>query len=109
MRRPLVFGLLAALIVLPAPAQAAEHEYHRCPAEARGTVSHNGATDWLATNQSSRPTNALVSDIGGQPALVCVYRMFGSDYWIYKRPSAQFARCSVRSDTEARFAFYCLR
>jgi len=97
---------LAAVAPVSTPALAAPHEWHTCPAEARGTVSHNGDSSWVATSQSSRLTDLRVAPVGGVVALVCIYRMFGSDYWIYKHPSAEMPNCEVRSNGGNR-GFYC--
>ena len=35
---------------------------------------------WVATPQSSGPNGYSVEAIGGQPALVCHYQLFGADY-----------------------------
>jgi hypothetical protein len=40
--------------------------------------------------------------IGGIVALICVYNMFGHDYWIFKRPSPDYVNCTP----DAR-GFYC--
>lgn len=84
------------------PVQAGPHEYHTCPSEARGTVTHDGDASWVATTQSSRLVGTRVAPIGGIVALVCVYQMFGGEYWIYKRPSPEYVACRA----EAR-GFYC--
>lgn len=85
-----------ALSVLPVTtAHAAPHRYFDCPTDARSSVTHNGDAGWIATNQSSRPVNARVEIIGTETALVCIYAMFGTEYWIYRRPDAGFGRCSV--------------
>jgi len=98
-----VLALAATLIAaVGVPAHAAPHEYHTCPSEARGTVTHDGDASWVATTQSSRLVATRVAPIGGIVALVCVYQMFGGEYWIYKRPSPEYVACRA----EAR-GFYC--
>lgn len=94
-------AMFAPLTTLPA--QAAPHQYHECPAEARGTVGHDGDASWVATNQSSRVQDARVAPIGGIVALVCVYRMFGGDYWIYKRPNPDFVSCRPVAEGARRY------
>lgn len=90
------------------PASAAS-QVHYCPPEARGVVSHTGDAAWTATNQSSRVTGTRVEMIGGQPSLVCVYRMFGGDYWIHRRPEAPFMQCSGGDMGSGRLGFLCVR
>lgn len=104
MRHVLPVLALAATLIATAglPVQAAPHEYHTCPSEARGTVTHDGDASWVATTQSSRLVGTRVAPIGGIVALVCVYQMFGGEYWIYKRPSPEYVTCRA----EAR-GFYC--
>ena len=98
-----VLALGAALIIAAGlSAQAAPHEYHTCPTEARGTVTHDGDATWVATAQSSGLIDTRIAPIGGIVALVCVYHMFGGEYWIYKRPSPQYVNC--RGDGRG---FYC--
>jgi hypothetical protein len=111
MRRLLALAALSVSLV-PATtvtALAAPHEWHTCPSEATGTVAHNGGSDWIATNQSSRPRDLRISQIGSRQALVCVYRMFGTEYWIYKYPSDAYPRCTVTDNGGgAGRGFYCL-
>ena len=104
MRRVLFALALAAMLTSTAglPVQAAPHEYHTCPSEARGAVTHDGDASWVATSQSSRLIGTRVAPIGGVVALVCIYQMFGGEYWIYKRPSPEYVTCRA----EAR-GFYC--
>lgn len=105
--RSIVFGLAVAalaLVAAPAPVFAAPNVVLNCPAEARGTVSHNGDAAWVATTQSSRVMDATLEQIGGQNSLVCHYRMFGGDYWIYQRPPVDYPRCR-RLDSSP--GFYC--
>jgi hypothetical protein len=110
MRRLLVlaaFGISAfAACILPASAAS---QVHYCPPEATGVVTHTGEAAWVATNQSSRVTGARVEAIGGQPSLVCIYRMFGGDYWIYRRPEAPFMQCSGGDMGSGRLGFLCVR
>ena len=102
----LVLAVLSPLAV-PTPALAAPHEFHVCPAEARGTVTHNGDTSWVATTQSSRLIDTRIAPIGGIVALICVYTMFGGEYWIYKRPSPAYVACRPETTTDGRHGFYC--
>ncbi len=104
-----VLALTGALLPAAAlPVQAAPSESHFCPTEARGTVTHNGDASWVATNQASRLSDLRIAPIGGVVALVCVYQMFGGEYWIYKHPSAQYANCEVITTGDGRRGFYCL-
>lgn len=91
------------------PAQAAPHEWHLCPTDARGTVTHNGDASWVATTQSSGLIDLRVAPIGGVVALVCVYHMFGGEYWIYKRPSPDYVNCRPDRDSGGGRGFYCGR
>jgi hypothetical protein len=103
--RPFLHTLPAAAAIIflaGIPAEAAPHEYHTCPTEARAVVTHNGGDDWNATPQSSRLTGTRMGPIGGIVALICVYNMFGHDYWIFKRPSPDYVNCTP----DAR-GFYC--
>lgn len=102
-----VLALSLAAAATATPSFAAPHEWHVCPTEARGTVSHNGDASWVATTQSSRLVNTRVAPIGGVVALVCTYTMFGTEYWIYKRPSAEMPNCEPRTDNIGRRGFYC--
>lgn len=97
---------VTALTGISTPTLAAPHERHVCPAEARGNVTHNGAASWTATSQSSRNIDARVAPIGGVVALVCVYYMFGGEYWIYTRPSPDYTTCRVEP-WDGRRSFYC--
>ena len=98
---------LAAAAPISTPALAAPHEWHTCPAEARGTVTHNGDDSWVATSQSSRLIDTRVAPVGGIVALVCTYTMFGTEYWIYKHPSAAMPNCEPRTDDRGHRGFYC--
>ena len=98
---------LAAAAPLATPAVAGPHEWHYCPAEARGTVSHSGDASWVATSQSSRLIDMRIAPIGGITAMVCTYRMFGTEYWIYKHPSAAMPVCQPSADSSRRPAFFC--
>lgn len=111
MRRVLALIALATALVPAAtlPAQAAPHEFHTCPNEARGTVTHSGDSSWIATGQSSRLTGFRIERVGGDIALVCEYLMFGGTYWIYKRPSADFPNCQPRDVSFEQKGFYCIR
>ncbi len=108
MHRLLVLAAFSASAFAALPASAASNSY-LCPTEARGVVSHTGDAAWTATNQSSRVTEARVEMIGGQPALVCIYRMFGGDYWIHRRPEAPFMRCGGGDQGHGRLGFTCVR
>lgn len=99
---------LAATAPTVTPSFAAPHEWHYCPAEARGTVTHNGDASWVATTQSSRLMDMRIAPIGGITAMVCIYRMFGTDYWIYKHPSAEMPVCEPRTNSSSGArGFYC--
>lgn len=104
MRHVLPVLAIAAALTSAAvpPVEAAPHEYHTCPSEARGAVTHNGDASWVATTQSSRLVGTRVAPIGGIVALVCIYHMFGGEYWIYKRPSPAYVACRAELN-----GFYC--
>ncbi len=108
MRRllPVLALVLAGFAGAATPVSAAPHEFHTCPTEARGTVTHNGDASWVATNQSSRLVDRRVGPIGGVVALICVYQMFGGEYWIYKHPSAEMPNCQP-NENGGRVGFYC--
>lgn len=110
MRRLLVLAAFSAFAssVGVSPSVAAS-QVHYCPPEARGVVTHTGEASWVATNQSSRVTAARVETVGGQPSLACVYRMFGGDYWIYRRPEAPFMQCTAGDMGSGRLGFLCVR
>ncbi|MBI4922378.1 MAG: hypothetical protein HY834_11560 [Devosia nanyangense] len=97
-------GVIGSLVLTPVAAVAAPHIILSCPSEARGTVTHTGDAGWIATNQSSRVTGVRFETIGGQSSLVCVYLMFGSEYWIYRRPQADYPRCRP---ADGGAGFYC--
>ena len=107
--RHLALSLVAGLGLLLAAGtavQAAPHINLDCPADARGVVSYSGAdTGWVATTQSSAVLGLSIESIGSQPALVCKYRMFGGEYWIYRRPDPAYPNC--RLATDRRNSFYC--
>jgi hypothetical protein len=105
---PVLALALSSLTFAPLPATAAPHEFHTCPDEARSLVGYGGDPSWIATNQSSRIQSARIDRVGPNLALVCVYRMFGGDYWIYKRPSRDFPNCTVRSSAVEGYGFYCV-
>jgi hypothetical protein len=108
MRRLIAVLALSLAAAAPAtPSFAAPHEWHLCPTEARGTVSHNGSANWVATTQSSSLVNTRIAPIGGIVSLVCTYTMFGTEYWIYTRPSAAMPNCEARTDGNGRRGFYC--
>ena len=109
MRRllPLAALCIAALTSVSTPVSAAPHEWHTCPSEARGNVAHTGDASWVATTQSSRLIDMRVAPIGGIVALVCVYQMFGGEYWIYKRPSPAYIACRPQTAGDGRRGFYC--
>ena len=106
--------MIAALAFAAAPAvtvssvYAAPNEWHACPTEANATVAHNGDSSWVATTQSSGLIDLRVEPIGGAVALVCVYHMFGGEYWIYKHPSPAFANCRPDRAADGSRGFYCL-
>ena len=83
-----------------------------CPPTARGTVTYEGGgaagmeMEWTATPQSSGVQSASIEDMGGTPALVCHYQMFGHDYWIWMRPPTQVPFCVV-GEPGGRVMFVC--
>jgi len=105
---PVLALALSSLSFAPLSATAAPHEYHTCPDEARSIVGYAGDPSWIATNQSSRVRAARVERVGSEVALACIYRMFGSDYWIYKRPSPAYPNCTARSSAVEGYGFYCV-
>jgi hypothetical protein len=110
MRRLLMIAALAVAAsptFTVTPVYAAPHEWHACPTEAHGTVTHNGDSSWVATTQSSSLIDMRVAPIGGIVALICVYHMFGGDYWIYKRPSPAFVSCRPQRAADGSRGFYC--
>ncbi len=85
-----------ALLFLPTAARAESWDVV-CPTEARGSVElqRNDGT-WVATPQSSAVTGRAIESIGGQPALVCLYSLFGSDYRVWRRPPPEVPNCTVQ-------------
>jgi hypothetical protein len=88
---------LAALAAgcLWAGSASAESRDFACPDEAEAVVTHNGDVFWTATPQSSRLQSISIEDIAGAPAMVCHYRMFDRDYWIWRRPPEEVPNCTV--------------
>ena len=111
MRRLLALAAFSAVALAASilPTAAADARFIRCPSEASSMVTHNGESEWFATNQSSRVVSARVEQVGGQPALACIYRMFGGDYWIYRRPDPGYTRCTIQNAFPGTQTFYCLR
>lgn len=101
-------GLIGIGLVLATTGAAqAAHDTFACPAEARGQVSYSGSdTGWVATTQSSPLVGLSIESIGGQPSLVCHYRMFGGDYWLYRRPNPEMPVCRV--DVRRPDQFFCV-
>lgn len=66
-----------------------------CPDNARAAVSHDGDAVWTATTQSSGVQSLSIETLGGSQVLVCHYQMFGTDYWIWRRPPTEVPFCSV--------------
>jgi hypothetical protein len=99
-----LIGVIGSLALSPTVAVAAPHIILSCPAEARSSVSHGGDSSWVATNQGSRVTGVRIENIGSQRALICTYHMFGTEYWIYTRPRADFPRCRP---ADGGAGFYC--
>lgn len=97
-------AVLAVLALGAGPASAESRDVP-CPREARGVVSHNGEADWVATTQSSPIQGVSIEQLGGSAALVCHYRMFGGDYWIWRRPPAEVPNCAVLAGSD--FIFIC--
>lgn len=88
---------LAALAAgcLWAGAASAENREIYCPDQAEAVVTHDGDAEWTATTQSSQIQFISIEQIAGAPALVCHYRMFDRDYWIWRRAPAEFPNCTV--------------
>ncbi|MDP1730772.1 MAG: hypothetical protein Q8L54_06245 [Devosia sp.] len=99
------FAFLGLMGETTIEAQAAPHIVYDCPAEASGVVSHTGDAGWTATNQSSRVRDARLESIGGQVALVCTYQIFGTEYWIHRRPPVEYPNC--RRLEGGGYRFYC--
>ena len=83
------------LLLLPTAARAEAWDVV-CPTEARGSVElqrNDGA--WVATPQSSAVTGRAVESIGGQPALVCIYRSSAAttESGAARRRRCRTARC----------------
>jgi hypothetical protein len=90
-------ALLGAVLLLPTAALAEQWDV-RCPTDARGTVALTGSDgNWVATPQSSGPSGYSVEAIGGQPALVCHYQLFGADYRVWRRPPPEVPNCRAES------------
>ncbi|MEO6012568.1 MAG: hypothetical protein ABIQ30_03150 [Devosia sp.] len=105
--RTLLIGVFGGLVLAACAtaAQAAPNVVLLCPTQAHAVVTHNGDDSWVATNQGSGVTGRRVETIAGQPSLVCTYHMFGADYWIYRRPQADFPNCQI---SDRVTGFYCL-
>lgn len=99
-------------------AQASETADLLCPEQASGTVEFPPTRmsweaedpEWTATQQSSRVQSASIEQWGAGPVLVCHYRMFGSDYWIWRRPPERLPYCTVQAQPTAanpRASFSC--
>lgn len=90
-------ALLAGLLLLPGALRAETWDVV-CPTEARGTIALIGNDgNWVATPQSSGVVGRAVEDIGGQPALVCLFRIFGTDYRVWRRPPPEVPNCRAES------------
>ena len=90
-------ALLAGLLLLPTAARAETWDV-LCPTEARGEIRLTGDDgSWVATPQSSSVVGRAVEQIGGQPALVCLYRIFGTDYRVWRRPPSEVPNCRAES------------
>lgn len=92
-----VIAAMAALLVFGAGAARAASQDITCPPDVRAEVTSPLPAEWVATAQSSRPSRWAVEAIGGQPSLVCMYIMFGTEYRVWRRPPAQFPSCDVTS------------
>lgn len=93
----LAAALLGIALLLPTVAQAERVEV-RCPTDARGTVALTGDDGtWVATPQSSGPNGYTVESIGGLPALVCHYQLFGADYRVWRRPPPEMPNCHAKT------------
>ena len=100
--RLLLLATVLFLAGMTASAQAAP-EVFECPTETRAEVRHAGDDTWIATNQASGLHRLEIQRIGTQRAMVCVYNLFGANYWVY-RPFPPRATCEVNA-RERRF--YC--
>ena len=95
-----------AAIALNGISQAAPHEIVTCPVDVRAEVTSPLPADWVATAQSSGPVSNSVEQIGGQAALVCNYRMFGTNYIVWRRPPSGWERCLAARNGTMTFACY---
>ena len=90
------------------PARAADARSFQCPPQARSVVTHTGQPEWYATNQSSEVQTARIGVIGGTVKLICVYEMFGGEYWIHRDMESGYGNCRVMRNA-LDYSFYCLR
>ncbi|QKV19859.1 hypothetical protein [Oricola thermophila] len=71
--------LAAAIAVISATAGAAQAELIRCPLEqARRTITDPLPRGWWTTPIVNRLSDTRVQNIGGKPALLCIYGAAGS-------------------------------
>lgn len=103
----LALSLLSGPAIMQ-PAAAADARSFSCPSEARGVVTHTGQTEWYATNQSSEVQSARIGVVGESVKMICIYRMFGGEYWIHRDLESGYGRCTVTRNG-LDFSFYCLR
>ncbi len=88
-------ALLGALLLLPAAARAESWDVV-CPTESHGYVElRPNDGNWVATPQSSGVVGRAVENIGGLPALVCIYRLYDADYRAWRRPPPEVPNCHV--------------
>lgn len=74
-----IFKLAAAAVVLTGAASAAHSDSIRCPLDqARRTITDPLPGGWWTTPIVNRLTETKVQNIGGKPALLCVYGASGS-------------------------------
>lgn len=88
--------ILVAVVAASGAARADSQDFH-CPTEVRGSVELVGGAPegWVATPQSSPLRHLSTETIGGQPALACQYEIFGTLYYVWRRPPANLPNCSV--------------
>ncbi len=87
-------GLVAALAFFFVTAGSASAEPVECPlTQARRTITNDLPSGWWTTPIVNNLTETRVQDIGGQPALMCVYGPAGS----VQRQAPANNRCTART------------